>query len=1467
MNYRIFNKIIFFIVLFFLFLTKNVYSTIKFYTPYSSIVLNSEFSKFAAPNTSTINGWFNQNLIRENWKTNLKDFDIYDTLNQYNAPSEKFNDFIYNDLINKTNSLNINNKTLFFDTDISIPDNTIFTLTSNGVINGCYKNLILGKNSQILLDNNVSVTFKNIIFKNNSNTIRPTIKCNNNSGIITFDNSTFSFNETFTFERGHMFINNEVNFTGTSEFIYNSINTSYILPHSSLNFKPQTTFIYAPYSTNNNLIIMNDKSSCLKFDNSSLKITHTGLRLTHGSLYFDNKITISSTHETFNNALIFGNLTLGSDYDLSTYILSGSRINLDGRIVLENTLNAQNSLDFASRNSSIILANSRSKLKITNNEGIYGYQEQSIIKTDGNNNTWISDNTIYGFDSGEIDPVTYLVYNNSNAIVSQSNRIRWNSNAIISNDLLDYEQQIIYNSNAIINLEPKIINNSNAIIHDYEIKTDLQNQIKHNSDAIINNNQNINQHSNAIINQNNQINQNSNTIINNSYNIHYNSQAILHDYEIKTDLQNQIKYNSDAILKNNKMINWNSDVILSIQTAELQKAIKYNSDAIINQESATLLQDIKNNSNAIINIEPKVHNNSQAIIHDYEIKQNLQEQIRHNSEAIVNSDSAIVQEKIRHNSEAIINYEPLKRIKYNSNSIIKSNIDVKYNSQAILHDYEITDSIQNIITYNSNAILNALNTPNLEDQIRHNSDAILEHDKKIYYNSNGIIKISQGSTAAGLQSQIDTINSNISGLEDEIALLQAEVIQAEDDAENSSTRANTQSSTLDTLSDDIDALAEKVINNSNAIVTHEREITQNSNSIVKNRADIDTTTLNIAANTANINTNTLNINQNTETIKNNSNAIVTHERENNWNISATANIEISYLSKQNNSAIIVEMQKASYLSSATINNNIFISYNSNAIINKQLLLEPLQEKIKHNSDAIINLDATSLQEEIKHNSDAIINIALKTSYNSQAILHDYEIKQNLQDQIRYNSNFIINNTKDALELKIKHNSDAIINFNPTEQETILTQAPITTDLNLNDSVFIHPNQRIFINGNVTINGNGAVIIFGGTNHSQFVVAPNKTVTLKNIQLLRINQNSFDLRYRSFFDNTKATKYSLENSCVKIEENVLFGLSENITVSQGLIEIINNINNQAQTFYLKGIEGQKEFKLAPTDDYANALSKADNGLTWIQRKAGITGKLASVYPDLFTQNATIPVLLKCNDNTFAIQNIILSGFEHITKTNSTNYSGATALLGETNINIGDETFTEFEKNKNVQESYNMNFIIQDLNNKLILIKDDLKFTGQLNFSDFGENELYIQTALTEKIAPKLGSNDYSRTIPQINFGTNFMNINSDFGTAKLIFEDLIIRVNNAINGFTTNKNSKIIGDIIEITGDPIRNNYEITSNAKYLEIFANKLIGLDDINDKPIIKEDLLCLKDLSKTGKNSLDLIYEQELSKFLKIK
>ena len=54
------------------------------------------------------------------------------------------------------------------------------------------------------------------------------------------------------------------------------------------------TFSYDPVVGNKNLIVMSDESSVLYLDGASVVSTITGLRLSTGTLYFDNKVTLSS---------------------------------------------------------------------------------------------------------------------------------------------------------------------------------------------------------------------------------------------------------------------------------------------------------------------------------------------------------------------------------------------------------------------------------------------------------------------------------------------------------------------------------------------------------------------------------------------------------------------------------------------------------------------------------------------------------------------------------------------------------------------------------------------------------------------------------------------------------------------------------------------------------------------------------------------------------------------------------------------------------------------------------------------------------------------------------------------------------------------------------------------------------------------------------------------------------------------
>ena len=74
------------------------------------------------------------------------------------------------------------------------------------------------------------------------------------------------------------------------------------------------------------------------------------------------------------------------------------------------------------------------------------------MRASGNDNSWISSDTIYGYEIGQTNPANYLVYSNSNAIVGLTPLVINSSNAIIKLAQGSGSQLPINNSNAIIKI-------------------------------------------------------------------------------------------------------------------------------------------------------------------------------------------------------------------------------------------------------------------------------------------------------------------------------------------------------------------------------------------------------------------------------------------------------------------------------------------------------------------------------------------------------------------------------------------------------------------------------------------------------------------------------------------------------------------------------------------------------------------------------------------------------------------------------------------------------------------------------------------------------------------------------------------------------------------------------------------------------------------------------------------------------
>jgi hypothetical protein len=303
-------------------------------------------------------------------------------------------------------------------------------------------------------------------------------------------------------------------------------------------------------------------------------------------------------------------------------------------------------LHFANRGASIALTPGESTLKIHNPNKVFGWSEESIVRSTGPtaSNLWMES---YGVDSEITGTTPPLLYSTSNAVdyvdmltTANSNTLLYldrtdsnaklfltknNSNALLAGDRIN-SNTVLYldrtNSNAMLFLAK---NNSNALLYgDRTNSNAFAAGIKHNSDTIY---IMLHSFSNTIlelVERNSQaliyLNKNtSNALL---YSDRCNSNAIVF---LSRTTSEGIAANSNTLLflartQSNSLLHLaaTTSELLASTSNYLAAQIRYNSNTLsygLRIFSNSLGAAIKNVSNAIIQNEFDIHNNSQAIIY------------------------------------------------------------------------------------------------------------------------------------------------------------------------------------------------------------------------------------------------------------------------------------------------------------------------------------------------------------------------------------------------------------------------------------------------------------------------------------------------------------------------------------------------------------------------------------------------------------------------------------------------------------------------------------------------------------------------------------------------------------------------------------------------------------------------------------------------------------------------------------
>ena len=185
---------------------------------------------------------------------------------------------------------------LVLSCSLVIPASQQLIFTGDTIVNGHGTTLFLESGASLVVSDNVTVTLKNIRIKNTSNSeFNPMISFGTSPGWLALQDVELDLADDFYLgSNGRLFIHGDVVVAGNSSFIYESSQPASITDGATWGFDPGTTFYYKPPVADTGLIRMYGEKSAMYFDGASLHTTYTGLRLSKGSLYLDNKVTVST---------------------------------------------------------------------------------------------------------------------------------------------------------------------------------------------------------------------------------------------------------------------------------------------------------------------------------------------------------------------------------------------------------------------------------------------------------------------------------------------------------------------------------------------------------------------------------------------------------------------------------------------------------------------------------------------------------------------------------------------------------------------------------------------------------------------------------------------------------------------------------------------------------------------------------------------------------------------------------------------------------------------------------------------------------------------------------------------------------------------------------------------------------------------------------------------------------------------
>lgn len=326
---------------------------------------------------------------------------------------------------------------LDFKGTFTMPRNQVLHLTSDTIIDGNGGTLLFSPNSHLFVEQNATLTLRNMtVHATRNSPFLPVFRCGGNNARIALDNVVVDLSDDFIFDRGRLFVHNDVIVSGSHSFIYKSPMPLFVDSAGILTFDLGAGFSFAPTSTDQRLFVLKDQTSGLFFNGATFNATSTGVRFTKGSIFLDNKVVINSQSDVeVSGASVLTSTHYGFRWDAMSWSPDSKYLVVGGLLANPNGSGVDNSMDtvvlYQFTGSTLVTVTSQSFGSALGAHvfGLEWSRDQQFLAVAGDSGSaglggfaTAANVRIYKFANSLLNPITSVAFPNSS---SDTTRAKW----------------------------------------------------------------------------------------------------------------------------------------------------------------------------------------------------------------------------------------------------------------------------------------------------------------------------------------------------------------------------------------------------------------------------------------------------------------------------------------------------------------------------------------------------------------------------------------------------------------------------------------------------------------------------------------------------------------------------------------------------------------------------------------------------------------------------------------------------------------------------------------------------------------------------------------------------------------------------------------------------------------------------------------------------------------------------------